>query len=271
MIRYGVNNTTTAKSFFLFAMASLTNNAIGNATYTASKDTVIQNGVTLSKGSQLSYPVNLDGSKSVRTFVTYGMPVKKLKSNLNLNVGINYTSVPGLINYVKNFANTFNINGGFVLGSNINPQIDFTLSHNANINMVKNTLQAQTSNNYFINTTGLKANYIFLKSFVLSTDLSYTNYKGLGSSFNQDFLLWNGALAYKFLKNRAGELRFSVFDIMKQNNSISRSVTETYIEDSKSNVLQRYYMLTFTYTIRKFNAAATPVTKEKQGDQPPRK
>ncbi|MDP1726498.1 MAG: outer membrane beta-barrel protein [Bacteroidota bacterium] len=257
LIRYGANRHENAQSFFIFAMANLTNNYIANATYSATKDTLIQNGVTLRKGSQLSYPVNLNGNLSMRTFITYGMPIALIKCNLNLNTGINYTSVPGLINYQTNYANTLNINGGFVLGSNISQQIDFTLSHNANVNLVKNTLQAQTSNNYFINTSGLKANFMFLKAFVLSSDLSYTHYRGLGSAFNQDFLLWNAAFAYKFLKNRAGEVRFSVFDIMKQNNSIARSVTETYIEDSRSNVLQAYFMLTFTYNIRKFTAMAT--------------
>ena len=60
------------------------------------------------------------------------------------------------------------------------------------------------------------------------------------------------------MKNNAAEIKLSVFDMLKQNNSISRSVTETYIEDSKSNVLQRYFMLTFTYNIRKFNGMVMP-------------
>ena len=258
MVRYGANNVQNAQSFFVFAMGSLTNNAISNATYTASKDTLIQNGVTLKKGSQLTYPVNIDKNLSLRTFATYGLPIKKLKSNLNINTGINYTSVPGLINYKTNYANTFNITSGFVLGSNISQQVDFTITHNANINLVKNTIQSQTTSNYFINTSGLKANIMPLKSLMISTDLSYTNYKGLGSTFNQSFLLWNAGIAYKFLKNNAAEIKLSVFDMLKQNNSISRSVTETYIEDSKSNVLQRYFMLTFTYNIRKFNGMVMP-------------
>ncbi len=269
LIRYGANRHENAQSFFIFAMANLTNNYIANATYLATKDTIIQNGVILRKGSQLSYPVNLNGNLSMRTFITYGMPISLIKCNLNLNTGINYTSVPGLINYQTNYANTLNVNGGFVLGSNISQQIDFTLSHNANVNLVKNTLQAQTSNNYFINTSGLKANYIFMKVFVLSTDLNYTRYRGLGSAFNQDFLLWNAAFAYKFLKNNAAELRFSVFDIMKQNNSIARSVTETYIEDSRSNVLQRYFMLTFTYNIRKFTQISD-ASRQKPNEAPAR-
>ncbi|MBK7818445.1 MAG: hypothetical protein IPJ60_13590 [Sphingobacteriaceae bacterium] len=43
-----------------------------------------------------------------------------------------------------------------------------------------------------------------------------------------------------------------MFDILNQNQSIQRNITETYIEDTQSNILQRYYMLTFTYNIKKY-------------------
>jgi len=43
--------------------------------------------------------------------------------------------------------------------------------------------------------------------------------------------------------------------VLKQNKSISRSVTETYIEDVQSQVLQRYFMLTFTYKLKNFGKA----------------
>ena len=69
---------------------------------------------------------------------------------------------------------------------------------------------------------------------------------------NQNFWLWNAGIGKKFLKKQAGELKLSVFDLLGQNQSISRSVTESYIQDTRSTVLQRYFMLTFTYSLRNF-------------------
>lgn len=255
--RYGINNPHNAQTFFVFAMASFTNDYIANGTYTATRDSVLPNGVLLGRGSQISQPINLSGNISARSFATYGMPLKKLKSNLNLNMGLNYSKVPGQVNNQLNYANTFNVTGGMVLGSNISEKIDFTLSHNANINLVKNTLLINQSSNYFINTSNLKANIMPTKSLVLNTEISYTNYQGLGSSFNSNFFLWNAAIAYKFM-NRMAEVKASVFDILNQNNSINRTVTETYIEDTRSNVLNRYFLLTFTYNIRKFTPMPAP-------------
>jgi hypothetical protein len=68
--------------------------------------------------------------------------------------------------------------------------------------------------------------------------------------------LWNAGLGYKFLKNQQGEIRLSVFDILGQNQSITRNVTELYIEDTQTNLLQRYFMLTFTYNIKMFKTKA---------------
>ncbi len=52
--------------------------------------------------------------------------------------------------------------------------------------------------------------------------------------------------------NKSGELRFSGYDLLNQNNAISRNVSDIYIEDTKSNVLQRFYMLSFIYTFKNF-------------------
>jgi hypothetical protein len=68
--------------------------------------------------------------------------------------------------------------------------------------------------------------------------------------------LWNAAIGKKFLKNRQGELKLSVFDLLKQNQSIVRTVTGAYIEDAQSQVLQQYFMLTFSYSLKNFGVAA---------------
>ncbi|HEY4148044.1 MAG TPA: hypothetical protein VGM41_03910, partial [Chitinophagaceae bacterium] len=46
--------------------------------------------------------------------------------------------------------------------------------------------------------------------------------------------------------------KLSVFDLLNQNVSISRTATETYVEDVQNTVLQQYFMLTFTYNLKNF-------------------
>ena len=118
-----------------------------------------------------------------------------------------------------------------------------------------NTHQPQANNNYYSHVAAFKINYIFLKKFVFNTNITDNYYTSFSSTGNQNYFLWNAYLGYKFLKNNALEARITAFDILNQNKSITRNVTETYIENDVTKVLTQYFMLQLTYTIRNFKGA----------------
>jgi hypothetical protein len=107
---------------------------------------------------------------------------------------------------------------------------------------------------------------------VFRTDLSHQYYKGLSETFGQNYLIWNLGLGKKVLKNDKGELTLTVNDLLKQNRNVSRVVTETYFEDVKTNDLTQYFMLTFTYNLRKFRVGSEPAKETPNwpgGQRPP--
>ncbi len=252
--RYGFSNADKGKTFYVFINANATQNYIGNTTYTARDSSESVNEITLTRGSQLSRPENFDGYYNLSSFLTYGFPVKKLKSNLNLNLGTTYSRTPSKINNLTNFANTYVITSGFALGSNISEKIDFSVSYTAFYNIVENTINARLNNNYFYQISSAKLNLLPWKGLIFRTEITNTYYTGLGSGFDQNFFLWNGGIGYKFLKNNAAELMLNTFDILNQNNNISRTVSGNFIEDNRTQVLNRYFMLVFTYNIRSFKS-----------------
>lgn len=254
-IRFNNVDPVTMRMFFGFTSFTYTLNYIGNSTTIALKDTLLQNNVLVNAGAQLTKPVNLSNSINLRSFFGYGLPVKAIKCNLNFHAGVTYSRTPSLINGSENLSNTVNVMGGLVLASNINEKIDFTINYMANYNVVKNSLRQQQNNNYFFHNADVRFNWNFWKGFVFNTTLNNTLYAGVAQGFNQNFFLWNASLAYKFLKDRSLEVKASVFDILGQNNSISRTVNETYVEDVRTQVLQRYVMLTVTYNLRYFKKA----------------
>jgi hypothetical protein len=250
-IRYNTGNIPKGKSFFIFARLNTASNYIGNSTTLAANDTVV-NGVRIRKGAQLTMPVNLNGYRSTGTFMTYGFPFKLIKSTVNFNVGANYTRSPALINGLVNFSNNIITNSGLVIASNVSEKIDFTVSYSMNYNIVENSLQSNLNNRFMISNFNARVNYMPNKHIVFSSDITNSSYQGLGTGFNQSIWLCNGGLGYKFMKDNRSEIKLSVFDALKQNRAINRSVTETYIEDKNTRILTRFYMLTFTYTIRNF-------------------
>lgn len=269
--RYGASNTVKGTSFLFFILGSFTQDYIGNATYLARKDSFISENILFNRGSQLSRPENLDGYWNMRTFLTYGRPVLFLKSNLNLNTGFTFNHTPAMINENVNFANNYNFNQGIALGSNISEKIDFTISYTANYSIVKNTLQKRSDNNYFSQNSSVKLNWMPYKGLVINTSVNHTLYDGLARGIDNDFLLWNASVGYKLLKNQSLEAKISVYDLLNENNSISRNVTETYIEDSETNVLNRFVMFTLTYNLRRFGAGNnTQQQNPEQENTPPR-
>ncbi len=270
-IRYGGFDTKTSRNIMLFVNGGITDNYISNATYILRNDTVIQ-GLLIKSGSQLSKPVNVDGYRSARAFFVYGFPLTKIKSNVNLNTGLNYNRTPAIINNVFNYSNNYATSAGIFIGSNISEKIDFSLGYNANYTIVKNTEQKRSDNNFFTHSTSFKFNWLFLKGFVLNTDINYNRYLGLSQSFNQEYFLWNASFGYKFLKNKSLEARVSVFDILNQNRSIGRTVTGAYTEDYNTMVLRRYALFTLSYTLRNFKGGTPPKTEENAdspGGRPP--
>jgi hypothetical protein len=267
--RYTYTNSAKSQSFFANIFFQTINDYVANATYTASQDSVLSSTVTLFKGSQISKPVNLNGYISARSFFTFGMPLKFMKSILNWNAGVSYAKIPGLINNVDNISNTYNYNLGAVLASNISEYVDFTLSYSANINTVKNTIQPSLNNNYFTQSAGITANLLTKKGLFFQNDLTNEYYKGLAGGYNTNYWLWNIALGQKFLKNQAGELKLSVFDLLKQNKSITRNVTDSYIQDVQNQVLQQYFMLTFTYKLKTFGKGKISNNNERGRDGRP--
>jgi hypothetical protein len=252
MARYGFTNTKTAQSFFAFIGVNIVQNYVGNSIFIASKDTLLNSNVTLRSGSQIASPKNLNGNMSVNSFFTYGLPITAIKSNLNVNAGFSYSRTPSEINNQINFSNNYTPTAGLVLSSNISEKIDFTLSYMGSYTMVKNSLRTSSDNNYFTHNANLKFNWQFWKGFVFNTSLQNTLYSGISQGFNQNIFLWNAALGYKFLKDKSLEVKFGVNDIMNQNNGINRTVTETYVEDSRNKVLKRYWMMTVTYNLKYF-------------------
>lgn len=257
MARYSATNTKSGSTFFVMLGGTATQHYIANSTIIAGAPTQLSNGVFLRTGDQFTRPVNMDGYYNLRSFVTYGLPVTALKSNLNVNASATYTRTPGLVNEQKNYANNTGLGLGLVVSSNISEKIDFTLSSNSNYNIVNNTLLTASNSRFFNQISRLSVNYIFWKGIVFNTELNHQYYTGLSQSFNQNFLLWNMSLAKKLFKKQQGEIKLSVYDLLKQNNSIVPTVTETYTQYTQTNVLRQYFLLTFTYNLRFFKGGAS--------------
>lgn len=246
-------NLEKSKTFFTFINYSATSNFIGNSTFVAAQDTLINGEVLLRPGGQISQPVNLDGNWRLRAFATYGMPIPKLKLQFNTNTRIGFNRTPGMINGEKNLNDNIDLSQGITISSNISKNVDFSVSTTGTYTIVNSSLQANLDQNFYVQESNIRLYYSPNngKLFVGNT-VNNMLYSGLSEGFDQSVWLWNIEGGFRFAKNNKAELKVVIFDLLNQNNSISRTVSDVAITDVFTNVLTRYGMLTFTYIIGNF-------------------
>lgn len=254
--RYNYTNTVSGQNFFANVFFNTTQNAVSNALFFAKQDSVLTPTFTLLQGGSISKPVNLNGSWSIRSNFSYGVPVNFIKSNFNLNAGVGFTQTPNMIDNVSSLTGNYNYNAGVVLSSNISEYVDFTLNYTANFNTVVDPTAAQNRTSYFSHVAGASVNLLTKSGWVMQQEVNNQLYSGLSEGNNQSYFLWNASVGKKFLKDHRGELRLSGFDLLKQNQSISRIQNGKVTTDVRSQVLTQYFMLTFTYRLKNFGQPA---------------
>ncbi len=238
-----------SRSKFMFMNVSRTSNPVGNATFTAPRDTVID-GIFLARGTQLTRPANLDVSWSANAYTVYSRPVPFLKSIASVNGGGSYNQTPSRTNAGDNVHKSWALRYGSVLASNISPKLDFTVSYQGSYNLSRSSLSTNTTGDYYAHTLGLRLNAVAKHGIVVRQEMSHNLQSGVASGFDQNVLLWNTTLGKKFLKNDMGELRVTLTDVLRQERSVGRSFTESYIQDSRDQALGRFVQAVFTYSFK---------------------
>lgn len=252
VLRYLNTSTETGSSFFAMMFFNYTDNYIGNTVITKNGSPSLPPGYTLTPGSQLTIPVNFDYSYSFRSFINAGYPVPFLKSNINFSGGFGFSKTPGLINTTENFSESYNINSGITIASNFSEKLDFRLGYSPLWIKSLNSVQENLNDEYFVHQASGNINWFILDELFIKSDISMYYNTGLPADGTRDFYLWNMGLGFKFLSENRGELRLDVVDLLKQNESLNRTITETYIENRSILVLKQYFLITFTYNIRNF-------------------
>lgn len=238
-LNYFSTNIYKQRNFFAFVSGNFTNNAIVYA------DSIYSN------GARVSRPTNVNGNYFLFANVNYGFGIKKLKSRVELGLSSNISRNIGFVNGVKNTINYSTIGPTINYNFSLDNKLDIRASGRLNISSSKNSLQPQLSNNFLQQVYGYEMTNYLPAGFIVTNNFSYTINSGRADGFNNKVPLWNASVAKSFLKNKRAELKLSAFDLLNKNLGINRNANLNYIEDVSYNVLQQYFLVSFTFSLNK--------------------
>jgi hypothetical protein len=252
MLSYNFFDIVKFRNLFAFLTFSTTQNKIGNAVEYRPG------------GVQFTQPQNISGVYNVSGNINFGLPIKHLQGgNFNTNTRIGYSQDANLVNKVKNYSRNLSLTEELRLSYNYKEKLDLGVTASVTYNQVRNTVQKTNNYNYYTHIYSADATYTFPKGFILASDVDYTFNTGLTSGYNQDFAIWNASIAKQVFKNKRGEIKATVHDILNQNTSVYRTVNDNYIQDVRNTALKRFFLLSFIYRINRMGGRSMPPMMER--------
>ncbi|MGA9648742.1 MULTISPECIES: outer membrane beta-barrel protein [Pedobacter] len=241
-VRY--NNFAFAKMRFFAVFLNLTQTFNAFASSQRSVDDVNDPNY----GKIASTYVNVDGNYSGNANVVLGQPIiPNNKLNLNATLTGTYSKGTNITSGVNNITNNWSLGNTYRFVTNLD-KWDITAGIGGTVTSATYSAQPNSDNKFYTINPSFDVSYVLPGNIRLAIDLDYFKNTGRGEAFNTEYTIVNSYISRQFFKNR-GTFKIAVNDALNQNQGISRTATANTITDLNYNVLKRYYMFSFTYSL----------------------
>lgn len=214
---------------------------------------IIRNKVILSdsistEGIRKSTYVNANGIYNLFTNLDAGCKIRSLKAYISL----------GLFSMLSHNKAILNGSTGSLSNLLVGPRLKITSTPSAkmSIDISASFSYANTFSSFqpdrqifFTQEHEIDITWELPKNYYIETGFLYNTRRGLSVGFNRDIPLFNFSISKFLFENNKGEIKFRIADVFNRNLSAGRTVGQNFIEDNTYRVLQRYFMVSFTYSL----------------------
>jgi len=223
----------------------------GMLNYTESGNAIVESDSVSAVGTRVITPVNTNGVRNLIADADLGFPLRKLSARLELGSFFSYGQNISFLNGVRNRIASTTIGPRLSFDFSRDDKIDVELTAAVSLNTGTYSLQPALNTHYMRQNYGVNTTWYLPLRFSLHNEFNTILNTGRTNGYNTTIPLWNTSLAKSLLKNDRGEIKFSVMDLLNRNTGITRSINQGSIVDEQYNVLRRYFLLSFTYSLNK--------------------
>lgn len=221
-------------------------------------------------GGKVSRRVNVNGNWNANGNFSFTTPFRNKKYTLTSSTNTGFNNTVGYITVKgeqeSSLNTTRNLNLGEMLRGNYRSDyFDISVNGSVRYNLVSNSKQSNSNRETFDYIFGGNTNITLPWNLNFSTDINHRIKQGYGEGFKKNETIWNAQLSKSILKNNAGTIRFKIYDILQQQSNLTRSISESMMSDSETNMLGSYFMVHFVY---KFNTLGGKAPSRRQGFGP---
>lgn len=200
---------------------------------------------------RLTTPVNVKDNLNLSANVNFGFPVKKINSRFNVGPTASASHAINILNLQESAVHQQTVGGS--ARYNFTYEEIFTLDLSANLSHQQTEYEFDTQQDqvFFNQTYTAEANLNFLKNYSFNSGFDYLIYNSQTTDFEQVIPLWNISVSRFVMKNKAGEIRIAVNNLLDKSLSVSQSATANYLQQETTNNLGRYFMVSFIYALNK--------------------
>jgi Outer membrane protein beta-barrel family len=231
----------------------------GNVSATFIKDKIVNNvsrdGIF---GEQETRYLNENGYYNVNAFYTVSKPIKNRKYVFNYGGAINYNNNISYLNAQKNTGSNWIVSQRFSMDYKLKNWFEATGGTTYSLNKSSNSLANTASNNIQSWNISHSVRMFFKHDFNFNYDVEKTINSGYTDNVGSNPFIVNATLEKQLLKNKNASFKLQAFDLLNENINVNRSVNanSAAITDSRTNRIQRYFMLSFVYRFNKFKGAS---------------
>lgn len=222
-----------------------------NGTFT--QDKIIFNRTINDDLSQKIELINSDEDYRAGGSFDFSTPIRKLGIKLTLRFSENWNRGKSYVNNVENINTNFSHTLSAYFTNRNNEKLDLMIGGQIQISDAKYSIQ-KSLNNRYVNIKGY-SDIRFTPNdswdFSFSADITKYSEQSFGNEVNIPIL--RAEINHHFLKSNRGMITLAGHDLLDKNKGIERISEMNYLLEKRSNVLGRYFMLTFKYRLNELD------------------